>query len=313
MKDNESIDKKGDLKYVVGDATNPRGEGKKLIIHVCNDIGVWGGGFVMAVSKKWPLPENIYHAEHNEGGLPLGHVIFVDVEDDISIANMIGQRNTRPDTNGRSPVRYGAIHLCLEEVAHHAKKHGMSVHAPRFGSGLAGGEWDIIEAIIQEELIDVGVDVTIYDLPVPYPKQVIVMRRKFPIGPNGEMKKVRTGKMIAQGAHASMAVLLNKMKPFDPSKIGYAGNKGNSLELSNIPESWVKWLNGSFTKVVLVVDTEEELLDLHKKAEKEYLPTSLITDNGLTEFNGVPTNTCIAIGPAMSDEIDKITGHLPLL
>ena len=72
------------------------------------------------------------------------------------------------------------------------------------------------------------------------------------------------------------------------------------------------WLNGIFTKICLSVDSEEELLKIYNSIPTE-IPSVLITDSGLTEFNGVPTNTCIGIGPWDSDEIDKITGHLKLL
>lgn len=75
------------------------------------------------------------------------------------------------------------------------------------------------------------------------------------------------------------------------------------------------WLNGTFTKIVVSVDTEEELLALKEQFEKElpYCPVVLITDCGLTEFHGIPTNTCLGIGPYISEDIDNITGNLPLL
>jgi PTH2 family peptidyl-tRNA hydrolase len=73
------------------------------------------------------------------------------------------------------------------------------------------------------------------------------------------------------------------------------------------------WLNGLFTKVVVSCDSEQELLELYEQANSNGLPSSLIVDAGLTEFNGVPTKTCIAIGPAKSEYIDKITEHLKLL
>lgn len=300
------------IKYVEGDATAPQGEGKKLIIHVCNDIGVWGGGFVLAVSKKWSLPFNIYQAEYNSVGLQLGQASIIDVGDDISVANMIGQHRVSPGKDGRPPVRYGAIELCLEEVAKYALKIGATVHAPRFGAGIAGGDWDKIEKLIYQELIDVGVHVTIYDLPAPPPKQVIVMRRQFPDGKGG-MRKLRTGKMIAQGAHASMAPIINEMEAFSPDDVGYEGNYNNTLGLFDMNPAWVDWINGRFTKIVVSVDTEEELLEIHRQAEVAKLPCALITDAGLTEFDGVPTYTAVGIGPARAAEIDKITSHLPLM
>ena len=73
------------------------------------------------------------------------------------------------------------------------------------------------------------------------------------------------------------------------------------------------WLNGKFTKVVVSVDSDEELIALNKALDDTFIPHALITDAGLTEFHGVPTNTCLGIGPYVAEEIDKFTGHLPLL
>lgn len=67
-----------------------------------------------------------------------------------------------------------------------------------------------------------------------------------------------------------------------------------------------------FTKVVVTVNGEEELLDIYKKAKEAGLIAALITDNGLTEFNGVPTNTVVAVGPDLPENLNKVTGHLKL-
>ena len=74
-----------------------------------------------------------------------------------------------------------------------------------------------------------------------------------------------------------------------------------------------EWLETSFAKVCLQVGSEEELLALKEKAEGLGIPTALVTDAGRTEFHGVPTNTCIAIGPASNQVIDSVTGSLKLL
>jgi PTH2 family peptidyl-tRNA hydrolase len=146
-------------------------------------------------------------------------------------------------------------------------------------------------------------------------KQVIVMRKKFPIEENGQivMRKLRTGKMVAQGAHAALAVVLNAMHQCDPADSGHEGNPSNSLSLFNMSPEWVAWIKGTFTKVCVGVETEEELLALYQQAKEAGLPCALITDSGFTEFNHIPTNTCIAIGPAESSKIDSITGNLELL
>jgi peptidyl-tRNA hydrolase, PTH2 family len=113
-------------------------------------------------------------------------------------------------------------------------------------------------------------------------KQIIVMRKDL---------NMRIGKAIAQGAHASMKATLENM------------NHPNVKE----------WLSGPFTKIAVSVNSEEELFDVLNKAKDAGLITALITDAGRTEFNNIPTNTCIAIGPATHEELLPITGSLNLL
>jgi len=152
------------IKYVIGDATNPIGEGNKLIIHVCNDIGAFGAGFVLALSKKWKEPENAYRSMKKEDRI-LGAVQIIPVEKDIWIVNMIGQHDVKPmkiNDITIPPIRYDAVLACLKKVKVYAKTLNATIHAPRFGAGLAGGSWEVIEKIINEALE--GIDVTIYDL-----------------------------------------------------------------------------------------------------------------------------------------------------
>lgn len=153
------------IKYVVGDATNPIGDGNKLIIHVCNDINAWGAGFVLALSKKWPETKKRYHEWHKKyGKLELGNIQAVQVEKDIAVINMIGQNGIQ-SKNGKPPIRYGAIDKCLSKVGDLAIKYNASVHGPRFGAGLAGGDWSFIEKLIHDHLCLRHIPVTIYDLP----------------------------------------------------------------------------------------------------------------------------------------------------
>ena len=113
-------------------------------------------------------------------------------------------------------------------------------------------------------------------------KQVIVLRKDL---------KMRKGKMVAQGAHASL-----------------------KATLENIDHPDVKmWLAGRFTKIVVSVDSEEELFEIHRKANAANLVCSLILDAGLTEFGGEPTYTAVAVGPAKNARVDAITGELKLL
>jgi O-acetyl-ADP-ribose deacetylase (regulator of RNase III) len=153
-----------DIKYVRGDATQPHGPGNKIIVHVCNDIGGWGKGFVLAISKRWKAPENNYRAWYSsQEDFELGNVQFVQVENDIWIANLIGQHKINKDELGNPPIRYEAISKGLNTVAQFAKVHDAAVHMPRIGCGLAGGTWEKIEPLIMENLIQNGIAVTVYD------------------------------------------------------------------------------------------------------------------------------------------------------
>jgi len=120
-------------------------------------------------------------------------------------------------------------------------------------------------------------------------KQVIVIRKDL---------KMRRGKEIAHGAHASMAFLSRAVKSHHPI-----------YNLTNVQK---EWLVGSFTKICVVVNSEKELDSIFNKCKEGGLEVSLITDDGLTEFNGVKTKTCLAIGPDYSSKIDPITKDLKL-
>jgi len=127
-------------------------------------------------------------------------------------------------------------------------------------------------------------------------KQVIVMRTDL---------NMRKGKMVAQGAHASLKAILDKMK-YKPQ------NNALFLEMED-GSALEDWVEGKFTKICLGVGSEKDLVEIYNRAKQAGLICSLITDAGLTEFNGVPTKTCCAIGPNWSDEVDVITGDLKLL
>lgn len=153
-----------DIQYTKGDATAPRSEDNKVIVHICNDIGGWGKGFVMAISKRWKKPENQYREWFkSKEGFELGKVQFVQVEEDLWVANLIGQHKINKDENGNAPIRYDAIEDGLKEVASFAKENNASVHMPRIGCGLAGGKWEMIEPVILKTLSENNIEVTVYD------------------------------------------------------------------------------------------------------------------------------------------------------
>jgi PTH2 family peptidyl-tRNA hydrolase len=138
-------------------------------------------------------------------------------------------------------------------------------------------------------------------------KQVIVMRTDL---------KMRKGKMIAQGSHASMKIFFDMMSlecGLHSAKNGDRYKYQLWLPKGNLGEDMREWVEGAFTKICVRAESEEQLIDLRDQALSAGLPVALIQDSGATEFNGVPTYTSIAIGPAQSKCIDMITGDLKLL
>ena len=150
------------LLYTVGDATDPIGDGPRIIAHVTNDRNTWGAGFVLAVSRRWPEPEAAYRGDvsYNQ----LGLVNVVSVGPDLYVANMCAQHGL-PTWENPVALDYKALGSCLDFLCEKATYLGASIHAPRFGAGIAGGHWPTIEALIKQRLIVNRIDVTIYDLP----------------------------------------------------------------------------------------------------------------------------------------------------
>lgn len=152
------------IKYIKGDATAPIAAGNKIIVHICNDIGAWGKGFVMAISKRWKEPAQQYKDWYkSQDDFALGKVQFIQVEDEIWIANLIGQHKIYKDKEGNPPIRYDAVKTGLEKVADYAIQQNASIHMPRIGCGLAGGNWEEIERLIVDCLCKKNIQVTVYD------------------------------------------------------------------------------------------------------------------------------------------------------
>lgn len=150
-----------EIQYVVGNATEPIGDGPKIICHVVNTYGYWAKGFVLAVSAKWKEPEAVYRKVR----LRLGEVQFVIVENNplLIVANMCAQEGIRG--LNKMPLKLPALNQCLHEVAKVAKRKKASIHCPRVGCGLAGSSWDKVEPLVQTLLAEENITVTVYDLP----------------------------------------------------------------------------------------------------------------------------------------------------
>lgn len=156
------------INYIVGDATEPQGDGMKIIAHSCNSEGGWGKGFVLAISKKWKKPEENYRDWHklcrkNGTNLPLGYTQFVWCEPNIIVANMIAQEGFA--TKDKPAFKIEAVRRCFKEVYGYAKDYNASIHLPRIGVGLGGfPDWKPIEQVLEDELCSKGIEVNVYDL-----------------------------------------------------------------------------------------------------------------------------------------------------
>jgi PTH2 family peptidyl-tRNA hydrolase len=134
-------------------------------------------------------------------------------------------------------------------------------------------------------------------------KQIIVVRRDL---------KMKHGKMASQVAHAAMSFLTRE------GRVGWQAdmlndvfmNDDDSIDIHS--ESIRDWLENSFTKVVLGVDSEEELREILSKAEESGVMAHLVVDNGRTVFNNIPTPTCLALGPDWNENLDELVRHLKL-
>lgn len=123
-------------------------------------------------------------------------------------------------------------------------------------------------------------------------KQVIVMRTDL---------NMRKGKMVAQGAHATLGIMIE-----------HRSINANDVQVI-VDARMLKWFNTGMKKICVGIDSEQGLLDLYEQARQAGLHVSSVMDAGHTEFHGVPTLTCIAIGPDEDALVNKITGHLKLL
>ncbi len=153
------------ITYLKGDATSPQAKGNKIIAHICNDLGGWGKGFVLAISARWKEPEAAYrlwHRERAKNDFGLGAIQIVQVEKYSWVANMVAQKGIK--TGGKGvPIRYEAVEKCLSQLEQEAKLIDASIHMPRIGCGLAGGKWSLIEPLIEKTLLGEKIPVFVYD------------------------------------------------------------------------------------------------------------------------------------------------------
>lgn len=137
-------------------------------------------------------------------------------------------------------------------------------------------------------------------------KQMIVIRRDL---------KMRKGKIAAQASHACVeATLMALAKEQRLNEVCVAENQ-NWVYLNHSHEdtsALTNWFDAGVAKICVYVDSEEELLELANQGREQGFVVALIKDAGFTEFHGEPTFTCIAFEPLTAEDIDPLTGDLPL-
>lgn len=161
------------MKFVEGDlflaleGLNPLD--KVIVPHVCNSHGVMGSGFVVPLAKHYPQVKAAYlewsqHEEHSEvwdesDKFALGEtqIVVAKEKPEILFANMVAQI-----LGGERPLHYNHLSKCMDYVAYAAKYNKSRIIAPLFGAGLAGGDWKIIEKLIEDCWLRPGLDVTIH-------------------------------------------------------------------------------------------------------------------------------------------------------
>ena len=160
------------ITYIKGDATKPvvnpinlnyyndNHNDNQLIIHICNNIGKWGLGFVLALSKRWKEPEMMYKSLNQ---YQLGTTQFVKIPNtNITVANMIAQNGINNKYSKKiCRVDYEGLKKCLQQVNSYVLENKCSIHMPKIGTGLAYGDWSIIENLIKNT-IDNNINVYVY-------------------------------------------------------------------------------------------------------------------------------------------------------
>ena len=146
------------IRYVTGDLLDAP---EHIIVHGCNAQGVMGSGVAKTIRDTYPEAYNLYRHQYNQNGLKLGEIIIYEYDSCRMVVNMITQEFYGKD--GKQYVSYEAIEAGFRNLHKWIGETFMAdpgVAIPMIGSGLGGGDWDTIAAII-ESVMD-GIDVVVY-------------------------------------------------------------------------------------------------------------------------------------------------------
>jgi O-acetyl-ADP-ribose deacetylase (regulator of RNase III) len=158
----ESSVETGKVVLEIGDATKPRGAGKKIIAQVVNTSAALGRGFGYSLAKNYPVVKEELKKWHaNKSSYQLGNSNLVKVNDKLFVFQMLAQKGIFPKGN-EIPLKYSELRKCLIELRETAKELDCSIHMPAIGAGNAGGDWNIIIGMIHDELVNFYLKVNIY-------------------------------------------------------------------------------------------------------------------------------------------------------
>ena len=155
------------ITYLTGDATQPRGEGARIIAHLVNDQArAWGArGFAGELKRAQPRAAEAYRAWTiaRADNRRLGNVHIVEMTDGLNVASMVAQEGFGDAPSTR--LRYDALSECLQKLSIAAQRLHATVHMPRIGTGQAHGLWHLVAELIDDKLLRSGVKVTVYSRP----------------------------------------------------------------------------------------------------------------------------------------------------
>lgn len=135
------------IRYVKGDLFKTEAE---IIAHGCNCRGGFGSGIAGIISKLYPQVREIFSHKFNTTGWQLGEIQVVDVGSKIIVNCATQLEYGNGAVNGKVYVNYDAVRSCMEKLLAYKKETGKSLAIPKIGAGLAGGDWQKIESIIND-------------------------------------------------------------------------------------------------------------------------------------------------------------------
>jgi len=150
---------------VNGDATQPRGDGNRIVVQVVNTSGATGFGFGKAMSVKWPASKTALNHWKGQRDFKLGETKLTQLSSNTYVFQIVAQKGVRPKHPGETILSYVALQKSLEELRGVCFSLNASVHMPMIGAGQAKGDWNIIQGIVYDELVQHQINVTVYVLP----------------------------------------------------------------------------------------------------------------------------------------------------